>query len=222
MPPDVNRGWFFIPAELFAELANQGAERFTGALTGKWRPAGWLSTRATFGYDVVNRKDFKFFPTGQVADFTDNRPGVSIDNRFQISQTTVDLGGTARFQLSPAVGSKTSVGGQFFRDLVSGTFASGRGLAAGSSTIAGAANTERQQTTVESRSAGAYIEEEIANQGPAVRHRRPPVRRQQRLRQGLQRHDVSQGQRLLAGVRRAVLRPRLVHEYPAAPGRPRA
>ena len=160
--PDNNRGWFFIPAELFAELANQGAERFTGGLTGNWRPTSWLTTRATFGYDVVNRNDFQFFPTGKVADYLDNLAGVIIDNRFQISQTSVDLGGTARFQLSPAVGSKTSVGGQFFRDLASGTFASGRGLNAGSTTIAGAANTDASSATVESRSAGAYVEEEIA------------------------------------------------------------
>jgi TonB-linked SusC/RagA family outer membrane protein len=160
--PEIDRGWFFIPAQLFAEVANQGAERFTGALTGNWRPAGWLTTRATFGYDIVNRNDFNFFPTGQVADFADNLAGVIIDNRFQVSQTTVDLGGTARFQLSPAVGSKTSVGGQFFRDLITGTFASGRGLAAGSSTIAGAANTDASEQTAESRSAGAYVEEELA------------------------------------------------------------
>ncbi len=160
-PPDVKRGWYYIPAELFAEQAKQGAERFTGSLTGHWRPAGWLTTRATFGYDVVNRNDVQFFPTGQVADLGDNRAGVRIDNRFQISQTTVDLGGTARFQLSPAVGSKTSVGGQFFRDLATGNYASGRGLTAGSETIAGAANTDASEQTVESRSAGAYVEEEV-------------------------------------------------------------
>ena len=161
-PSDFNRGWYFIPAELFAEQATQGTERFTGALTGHWRPSGWLTTRATFGYDVVNRNDVQFFPTGQVADYLDNRAGALTDNRFQISQTTVDLGATARFQLSPAVGSKTSVGGQFFRDLASGTFASGRGLIAGSETITGAANTTSASSTVESRSAGAYVEEEIA------------------------------------------------------------
>jgi TonB-linked SusC/RagA family outer membrane protein len=161
-PPDVNRGWFFIPAELFAEQAKQGAERFTGSLTGHWRPLDWLSTRATVGYDVVNRKDTDFFPTGQVADYLDNLTGVLIDNRFQISQTTVDLGAQAQFQLSPAVASKTSVGGQFFRDLSSGTFATGRGLTAGVETITGAANVDAASATVESRSAGAYIEEEIA------------------------------------------------------------
>ena len=203
--PDNNRGWFFIPAELFAEVANQGAERFTGALTGDWRPAGWLTTRATFGYDVVNRNDFNFFPTGKVADYLDNLAGVIIDNRFQISQTTVDLGGTARFQLSPAVGSKTSVGGQFFRDLASGHLR----------------QRPRPQRRLDHHRRGSQHRRLVGHrrvplrrslrrggdraQGAPVRHRRPPLRRQQRVRPGLQRHDLSQGQRLVAGVGRAVL-----------------
>jgi TonB-linked SusC/RagA family outer membrane protein len=162
--PEDNRGWFFIPAELFAELAKQSTERFIGGLTGNWRPSSWLTTRATLGYDVVNRTDIQFFPTGQVADFgaPSNREGLKYDNRFQISQTSVDLAATARFKLSPAVGSKTSVGAQFYRDLADGVLATGRGLPAGSETITGAAVTEAKDTTVESRSLGTYVEQEIS------------------------------------------------------------
>src|SRR5206468_1287180 len=159
--PEVNRGWFFIPAELFAELANTAANRFTGGFTSNWRPREWLSARATIGYDVVNRTDVQFWPTGQVADYLENRSGVRIDNRFDISQTSVDLGATARFQLSPAVGSRTSVGGQFFRDLARGNFATGRGLPPGSGSIANASSTEARDTLVESRSIGSYVEEEV-------------------------------------------------------------
>lgn len=159
--PEVNRGWFFIPAELFAELANSAANRFTGGVTGHWRPTSWLTGRATIGYDLVNRTDVQFWPTGQVADYLENPAGVRKDNRFDISQTSVDVGASARFQLTDAVGSRTSVGGQFFRDLARGNFATGRGLPAGSSTITGAASTEAKDTTVESRSVGSYIEEEV-------------------------------------------------------------
>ena len=159
--PEDNRGWFFIPAELFAELADQAANRFTGGFTGNWRPLKWLTGRATVGYDVVNRTDVQFWPTGQVADFGENRAGVRMQNRFDISQTSVDLGASARFQLTPAVGSRTSVGGQFFRDLARGNFATGRGLPAGSGTISGAASTEASDTLVESRSIGSYVEEEV-------------------------------------------------------------
>ena len=161
-PEDINRGWYFIPAELFAALAQQSTERFIGGLTGNWRPASWLSTRATLGYDVVNRQDMQFFPTGQVADYLQNRAGLKHDNRFQIAQTSVDLAATARFRLSPTLGSRTSVGAQFYRDRASGVLATGRGLSAGSETITGAAATEARDTTVESRSLGTFVEQELA------------------------------------------------------------
>jgi TonB-linked SusC/RagA family outer membrane protein len=159
--PEDNRGWYYIPAELFAELANQEANRFTGGFTGNWRPLKWLTGRATIGYDVVNRTDVQFFPTGEVAPQDQNRDGVRSQNRFDISQTSVDLGASARFQLTPAVGSRTSVGGQFFRDLARGNFATGRGLPVGSGSIGGASSTEASDTLVESRSIGSYVEEEI-------------------------------------------------------------
>jgi TonB-linked SusC/RagA family outer membrane protein len=163
-PEDFNRGWYFIPAELFAQLNSQATERFMGGLTGNWRPLSWLSTRATLGYDVTNRQDVQFWPTGQVADLgsPDIRAGQKYDNRFQISQTSVDLAASARFKLSPVLGSKTSVGAQFYRDFASGTFATGRGLPAGSETITGAGSTEARDTTVESRSIGTYVEQEFA------------------------------------------------------------
>ena len=159
--PEVNRGWFYTPAQLFAELANQAANRFTGGFTGNWHPREWLTGRATIGYDVVNRTDVQFFPTGQVAPLNQDSLGIRFDNRFDISQASVDLGASAHFQLTPAVGSRTSVGGQFFRDLARGTFATGRILPAGSGTIAGAATTEARDTLIESRSIGSYVEEEV-------------------------------------------------------------
>jgi TonB-linked SusC/RagA family outer membrane protein len=159
--PEVNRGWFFIPAELFAELASQKANRFTAGISGTWRPREWLTARAVVGHDLVDRTDLQFFPTGQVAAYLENRNGVKIQNAFDISQTSIDLGASARFRLTPAIGSRTSVGGQFFRDLASGTFASGRGLPPGSGTINGASALEAADTTVESRSIGTYVEQEV-------------------------------------------------------------
>ena len=43
-------------------------------------------------------------PTGQVADYLQNRAGVKSDNRFQLTQTSVDLVANARFRLSPGTG----------------------------------------------------------------------------------------------------------------------
>ena len=93
-----------------------GRRAFTGGLTSNWQTLPWLRPGRPSGYDIVNRADVQFFPTGKVADFLDNLDGVRVVNRFQISQTSVDLGATARFALSPAINSKTSIGGQWFRD----------------------------------------------------------------------------------------------------------
>ncbi len=161
-PQDINRGWYFIPAELFNELAAQGTERFIGGLTGNWRPLPWLTTRATVGYDVTNRQDVQFFPTGKVADYLQKRLGEKRDNRFQISQTSVDLAASARFKLTPSLGSKTSIGGQFYRDKTTGNLAAGFILPGGSETISGAGRTEASDTTLESRSLGSYVEQEFA------------------------------------------------------------
>jgi TonB-linked SusC/RagA family outer membrane protein len=163
--PTTSRGWYFIPAELFAELANQEANRLTTGFNADWRPLSWLTGRATIGYDVVNRNDTQFFPTGQVADYPggdlSNRLGFRSDNRFTVSQTSVDLGASARFRLTPVLGSRTSVGAQFFRDLARGNYATGRGLPAGSGTITGARSTEARDTAIEARSIGSYIEQEV-------------------------------------------------------------
>jgi TonB-linked SusC/RagA family outer membrane protein len=160
--PTENSGWYYNPAELFAELVNQGIERFTGGVTATWRPTNWLSTRATLGYDLTNRTDVQFFPTGQVADYLENRRGLKQNNRAQISQTTVDLGATARFKLTPRLGSKTDVGGQFFRDYLTQNFATAQYLPAGSGSMAGAGKSVASDGVTESRSIGSYVQEELA------------------------------------------------------------
>ncbi|HWA58106.1 MAG TPA: TonB-dependent receptor, partial [Gemmatimonadales bacterium] len=161
-PPTVSDGWYYTPAQLFAELAQQSVERFTGGLTYNWRTNAWLSTRATLGYDVTNRRDLQFFPTGRVAPQDQNNDGRISDNRFQISQTSVDLAATAHFNLNPSLGSKTSVGAQFFRNMTSGVLTTGRGLVPGAETVTGASDVEAQSTTVEQRSLGSFVEQEMS------------------------------------------------------------
>ena len=97
------------------------------------------------------------YPSGDLS----NRFGARTDNRFTVSQTSVDLGAQAQFRLTPAIGSRTSVGAQFFRDLSRGNYATGRGIPAGSSTITGSRTTEARDTSIEARSIGSYVEEEV-------------------------------------------------------------
>ena len=57
-------------------------------VNGNWRPRDWLTARATVGYDLVDRTDVQFFPTGQVANEELNRDGVKL--------TTVEANGLYR------------------------------------------------------------------------------------------------------------------------------
>ncbi|MFL5530551.1 MAG: TonB-dependent receptor plug domain-containing protein, partial [Gemmatimonadales bacterium] len=118
-PQDINRGWFLVPAEIFAERNRQGVGRFTGGLTANWRPLHWLSTRATFGYDATNKQDTQFWPTGEVNPFaypTEFEGQLNI-TRGLTSQLSVDLFTAASYKVTSAWSGRTAIGGQYFRNL---------------------------------------------------------------------------------------------------------
>jgi TonB-linked SusC/RagA family outer membrane protein len=165
-PQDINRGWYLVPAEIYSERNRQGIGRFTGGLTANWRPLGWLTTRATFGYDVTNRQDTQFWPTGEVNPFaypTQNEGELNI-TRAQTSQLSVDLFTAATYNVSSDWSGRTAVGGQFFRNLNTNSFAQGRGLSRGTEAIFGAATTDASDDYVESRSAGGFVDQQMSFQ----------------------------------------------------------
>jgi TonB-linked SusC/RagA family outer membrane protein len=164
LPQDINRGWFLVPAEIYAERNRQGIGRFIGGLTANWRPLGWLTTRATFGYDVTNRQDTQFWPTGEVSAIaypTENLGELNI-TRAQTSQISVDLLGAATYQVSSAWSGRTAVGGQFFRNLATNSFSQGQGLPRGYEAIFGSATTDASDDYAESRTAGGFIDQQMS------------------------------------------------------------
>jgi TonB-linked SusC/RagA family outer membrane protein len=166
LPQDENRGWFLIPAEVYAERNRQGIGRFTGGLTANWLPLPWLTTRATFGYDVTNRNDTQWWPTGEVSEvaYPTQFLGEINVTRAQTSQLSVDLFSAASYKVSSDWSGRTAVGGQFFRNLATNSFAQGRGLARGSESIFGAATTDASDDYVESRSAGGFVDQQMSFQ----------------------------------------------------------
>ena len=60
-----NSGWgFYKPGEIFSLLREQGIERFTSSIQANSHPTTWLNLRGTVGYDINNRTDYSFNPTG--------------------------------------------------------------------------------------------------------------------------------------------------------------
>ncbi len=164
LPQDINRGWFLIPAEIFAERNRQGVGRFTGGLTANWRPLQWLSSRATFGYDVTNNQDTQFWPTGEINPFaypTEAEGQLNI-TRGLTSQLSVDLFTAASYKVTSAWSGRTALGGQYFRNLHTSNYSQGQGLARGTESIFGAATTDASDDYVESRSAGGFIDQQMS------------------------------------------------------------
>src|SRR2546430_6582897 len=107
---------FFLPGDVFQILTEQDINRLTGSLAGNWRPSTFLTWRATVGLDYTGRNDIRFQARGQGPHVSNFRHGRRSDNRFTLYHYTTDFGGTAQFNLSPTVNSKTSVGAQYLKD----------------------------------------------------------------------------------------------------------
>jgi TonB-linked SusC/RagA family outer membrane protein len=157
-----NASWgFFAPGEIFSLLRNQNVERFTGSAQAQWRPLSWLSGRATVGYDVGTRTDIQFDPTALGPAFGTTPLGTKADTRTQLKTYTVDAGFSASFRLMQALHSRTSVGGQYYKDVFFQNQAIGQRLTFGSQDIDGAAILTASQTTTTTIKLGAFAEQQF-------------------------------------------------------------
>jgi TonB-linked SusC/RagA family outer membrane protein len=150
---------FFLPGDIFQILTQQGISRLTPSLNADWRPTTFFTGRATIGMDYTALTDEQFQQRGQGVNFSNFRQGRRSDNRFTLSHYTVDVGGTASFNLTPTLTSKTSAGFQYLRDNSFAVVANGQVLPPGGQTITGAAlRTARESTTV-AVTVGEYVEQ---------------------------------------------------------------
>jgi TonB-linked SusC/RagA family outer membrane protein len=154
-------GFGITPASAFSILNRQNNQRFTTSLTANWRPTSQLTGRAAFGLDQTQQYDLEFGAAGQAPSFGDFARGTRSENRFTITQYTVDLGLTANTKLTDRISSRTSIGGQMFRTTAGGTFATGNGIAAGSGTLNGAVQQLVGSTNTGETSVGAFFEQQF-------------------------------------------------------------
>ncbi|WP_142785833.1 SusC/RagA family TonB-linked outer membrane protein [Changchengzhania lutea] len=159
---DVNDGWGeFTPAELFTIDTRQLVNRFTSGLETIWKPSEKINVRVFGGLDFTSRWDSQFFPTGEAPAFLNYDEGARFSNRFNDFVYTFDAVGSYSTNFSENITSRTSVGLQYLQKLTQGTFTTGLQLVAGSNSIAGAAVTLSDEQTIEQRTIGAFIEEQV-------------------------------------------------------------
>jgi TonB-linked SusC/RagA family outer membrane protein len=155
-------GWGeFTPEELFTIDTRQNIDRFTSGINLEWTALESLTLRASAGLDFTSRWDNQFFPTGEAPAFLNFDQGARFSNRFNDYVTTFDASATYKTNFSDNISSRTSIGFQYLGVLSQGTLATGLQLVAGSSSIAGAAQTFSNEQTTEQITTGVFLEEQI-------------------------------------------------------------
>ena len=159
----LRQGWgFLVPEESYKIVTRQGVERFTGGATIDARPWSFLNARAVVGVDYTQRLDSRTFPPNQVNFNTTTQQGSRNINPVQLFTYTANFSATARFDLSPSVVSSTTAGSQFFRERAQTIFASGQKLAGGTTSLGGIGIPTVNETNVEAKTFGLFIEEQVA------------------------------------------------------------
>ncbi len=152
---------YSYPAAVFRNTASQNVNRGTTSLTANWRPASWLATRGTAGVDYDNATDLAFVPPGYDPTFVTNGTGYRGDARSQTSVYTMDLGATATASLTRGLGSKTSIGVQYYDTHMTGTVLAAKQLPQGSNGVNGAGAITATNIGDETATLGTYVDETV-------------------------------------------------------------
>ncbi len=150
---------FFRPGETFQRLTTQLVGRFTGSATASYNPFTWLTARGTLGMDRTEQADQQLQRFNEGAAFGTQRQGFAGEARFTWSLYSADLGGTANFDLTSRLTSKTSGGFQYSENNLHGTNGNGDILPPGSVTVTSTSVKRLTEQTTITKSMGMYVEQ---------------------------------------------------------------
>lgn len=153
-------GWFSFTPQQLAELDHvQAVERFIGGTTMQLRPTNWMNIRGVFGLDATSSDDQRLIPPGVLTGA--RAPGIVEAARIQTLKYTNEV--VAGFEFSPTdvISSRSSIGGQFFRDISRDLISTGTGLAPVSNSISSAAQVVTLEGTAENRSLGTFVSHQL-------------------------------------------------------------
>ena len=144
-----------------------GANRFTGSGTINNQPVSWFTQRAIIGIDYTGedaRAIERFLPPSLAATTSPNVAGGRIGQTLRHNSiVTTDYNGTAKFDLTSAISSSTSLGGQFYRTELNASSLGGAGFPGpGVETVSGVAQqAAATQTQTLNTTIGAYVQEQV-------------------------------------------------------------
>jgi TonB-linked SusC/RagA family outer membrane protein len=140
---DARHGYFVLitPQESDSIAVNQAIERFTGGITGNWRPLSWLTLTGVGGMDVTNQNDFQLTPINTEAAFSAvGATGVAESIPSENQVYTAQLNAGAQYNVSSSIHGTSSLGTQYTNNIFRSTTASGVGLTPGTASVGGTTN----------------------------------------------------------------------------------
>ncbi len=145
-----------------ASLVNRlDVERMTGSATARWRPTEFWSNRFTLGYDLVDDRTATLTPVNPDRPFGDQSTGRRSLNTETNRNLTVDYSGSLTFGLGD-LGTVTSFGFQFYRDVTEISQCQGEEFTAGATTCTDAVTTFGDETFTENKTLGVYVQEQLS------------------------------------------------------------
>jgi TonB-linked SusC/RagA family outer membrane protein len=146
-----------------AIITRQDGDRFTGSLNANWRPLSWLSTVGVVGLDYLSRDDNQILPPNLIEAPDRRSLGSRTSNPYSLWTYTANGSATATYGLTSALKSTSTAGLQYTKELIKGTQAFGRGLAAGTGSLSGTTSDfavfEQNSNIV---TVGAFAQEQLA------------------------------------------------------------
>lgn len=150
------------PREIYGAVTEQDVNRMIGSVSTNWRPLNWLTARALFGIDYISRKDLQLCRFMECPVSGTQHLGWKTDNRTSFGAYTFDAAASANRTFSSSIEGRTTVGVQFNRSTFDRNGATGRELPPGASTVNAGAILEADEVNDETRTIGAYIEQNLA------------------------------------------------------------
>ncbi|HEU5208626.1 MAG TPA: SusC/RagA family TonB-linked outer membrane protein [Longimicrobiales bacterium] len=160
---DTLHGWRTVtPREIYRTTTEQNIRRFIGSVASNWRPTDWLGLRANVGLDYINRQDTQLCRFSECPVSGDDHLGFKVDNRTNFFIYTLDAAATATRSFSDALKGTTILGVQYYQSIFDRNGAEGHELPPGATTINAGAVQFADETSDESRTLGAFVEQQIA------------------------------------------------------------
>ena len=151
--------------DIFSVAQSVREQRTITSATATWQARSWLSTRAVTGVDQTSGYSYRFarFNEGTITGWgPPGQTGGKDANRNSFSRYSVDLSAIASYALTSSLGTKTTIGGQWFRDAQYQTVVQGYTLPPGAQTPNSASIRTSSEFTSENKTVAAYVAEDLS------------------------------------------------------------